>query len=132
MSFLLAGTEYGGWMINPDLVDRGSIVISAGVGEDISFDQYLINTKDCKIIGIDPTPKSHDFIKNYHNNLKNFEFIKKALAAENEEILKIFRNKNDNHVSESILDTHTSINYFDSYFSETISLKKIINSYDNI
>ena len=71
MEFNLIGTEYGGWLLNLDLVPRESTIISAGVGEDISFDTFLIDQKDCKVIGIDPTPKSHLFIENYEN-LHNF------------------------------------------------------------
>lgn len=131
MNFIRVGTEYGGWMINPDLIKEGTFVVSAGIGEDISFDQYLIDKKNCKIIGIDPTPKSHQYIENFVN-LKNFELIKKALSSEDEQILKMFKNKNPNHVSESIFDTHSSVNFFDSYYCETISLNKIFEQYKNI
>ena len=51
MSFKLIGTQYGGWALNQELVPEGSCVISAGVGEDISFDLFLIKNKNCRIIG---------------------------------------------------------------------------------
>jgi hypothetical protein len=38
MAIELLGTDYGGWLIDLDLIPRGSTIISAGVGEDISFD----------------------------------------------------------------------------------------------
>ena len=68
------GGDYGGWFISPDLVPQGSTVISAGIGEDITFDQHLINLKSCSIVGIDPTPKSHDFID--RQSVEGFHLIK--------------------------------------------------------
>ena len=38
------GTNYGGWYIPNDIkLDENSIIYSAGVGEDISFDLLLSN-----------------------------------------------------------------------------------------
>jgi len=45
-------------MIDPELVPIGGTVISAGVGEDISFDLELIRLRNCTVIGIDPTEKA--------------------------------------------------------------------------
>ena len=131
MAFNLIGTEYGGWMIDADVIPERSTIISAGVGEDISFDLFLMNEKKCKIVGIDPTPKSHSFIES-QQDLKNFQLIKKALHSKNNDLIKLYKNKNPNHVSESILPTHASVLGFDSYFSETISLEKIFEDFENI
>ena len=78
MSFELIGNKYGGRLINLDLVPQNSTIISAGVGNDISFDMKLINIKNCNVIGIDPTKKSRDFIK--RKKPTNFTFINKALS----------------------------------------------------
>ena len=131
MSFDLVGTEYGGWMLNLELVPRHSTVISAGVGEDISFDLHLIKDRSCKVIGIDPTPKSHRFIEN-QKDLTNFELVKMALYSNNGDMIKIYKTKRNDYVSESILPDHQSVNNFDSYFSETISLNKIFEEYEEI
>ena len=131
MAFDLAGTLYGGWMIDVDLIPRGSTIISAGVGEDISFDLFLINEKNCKIIGIDPTPKSHLFIE-HQKNLNNFDLIKKALHSYDDDVIKLYKNKNKDHVSESVLSTHHSVLDFDSYYTSTISLENLFESYKNI
>ena len=92
MSFELIGTEYGGWVINLELIPAESVVVSAGIGEDISFDLQLINSRNCKIIGIDPTPKSHRFIES-QNNLDNFELIKMALHSNSNTVVKIHKNR---------------------------------------
>jgi|TARA_R110002020_G_scaffold72542_5_gene186647 FkbM family methyltransferase len=131
MAFKLIGTEYGGWMINTDIVPDKSTIISAGVGEDISFDLFLMNEKKCKVVGIDPTPKSHSFIESQHG-LQNFQLIKKALHSNNDDLIKLYKNKNPNHVSESILPNHESVLGFDSYFSETINLQKVFEDFENI
>ena len=130
MSFKLYGTQYGGWGINLGLVPEKSTVVSAGIGEDISFDLELMTRRSCKIIGIDPTHKSHIFIEN--QNLNNFTLIKKALHHENDDIISIYRNKRSDHVSESILPDHHSVKGFDSYYTETISLEYLFERYKNV
>ena len=131
MSFKLIGTQYGGWALNQELVPEGSCVISAGVGEDISFDLFLIKNKNCRIIGVDPTPKSHRFVEN-QKNLENFILLKKALLHLDDDLIKIYKNKTPSHVSESILDTHASVLKFDSYYAETVNLGVLFNEYDNV
>lgn len=49
------GSDYGGWHIDIDRVPVNSNVISAGLGNDITFDTELIRLKKCFVIGIDPT-----------------------------------------------------------------------------
>ena len=39
------GTEYGGWLVDLDLIPERSTIVSAGIGEDISFDLELIRQK---------------------------------------------------------------------------------------
>ena len=114
MNFQLIGTEYGGWLLDLDWVPENSTIISAGVGEDISFDTYLINNKNCNIIGIDPTLKSHRFIES-QEDLQNFVLIKSALTATDNDVITLYKNKNDDHVSESILQNHRSLLPYDSY-----------------
>jgi FkbM family methyltransferase len=131
MRFNLYGTQYGGWMVDLELVPPDSTIISAGVGEDISFDLELIKLRKCQVVGVDPTPKSHVFIEQ-QENLTNFELIKSALHTKNGEVLRMYKNKRDDHVSESILPTHQSVKDFDSYYTETISLPILFEKYKNI
>ena len=57
--FKKIGTDYGGWFIPNDIeLNSGSIVYSAGGGEDISFDLQLSSNYNCYILLIDPTPRS--------------------------------------------------------------------------
>jgi hypothetical protein len=53
------GTNYGGWSLPTEAkLNPTSIIYSAGVGEDISFDLLLQETYDCTIILLDPTERA--------------------------------------------------------------------------
>src|SRR5215469_7175922 len=55
------GTTYGGWWVDTRNLSSSSNVVSAGIGEDISFDTGLINVIGCNIFALDPTPKAIDY-----------------------------------------------------------------------
>lgn len=52
------GSEYGGWSISPRGLGRDSVVYSAGIGTDISFDLALIEAYGVAVHAFDPTPGS--------------------------------------------------------------------------
>ena len=52
------GSEYGGHCVALGQLDQNSVVYSAGLGLDITFDEQLINKYGLEIHGFDPTPKS--------------------------------------------------------------------------
>ncbi len=54
------GTTYGGWFVAPGVLPRGQqpIVLSFGIGDDISFDIQMISQYDARVYAFDPTPKS--------------------------------------------------------------------------
>ena len=53
------GTSYGGWHLPRELpLDSTSFVVSAGVGEDISFDLALQARTGCQILLLDPTERA--------------------------------------------------------------------------
>lgn len=52
------GNNYGGFYLNPQLLNESSVVYSFGVGEDLSFDSSVIQRHSCKVYAFDPTPKS--------------------------------------------------------------------------
>lgn len=126
----MIGTDYGGWAVDLDLIPYGSTVIAAGVGEDISFDLGLIRLKGCNVIGIDPTEKAKRFVEKNPN--ENFVFIQKALCAESGRKIRIYKNSNPQWVSESITPTHNSVKTTDFYEADSISLKELLEKYNNI
>jgi len=128
MSLARLGSQYGGWVIDLDIIPEGSTVISAGVGEDISFDEDLIKRKQCNIIGIDPTHKSIDYIKK--RKVGNFSLIEKALWKNDDNILLHF-NSNPDHVSESVLaDHHSALSA--GHECQTITIPQLVEEYEDI
>ena len=67
--FAHLGTSYGGWTFvnHPSL--QGSVIISAGVGEDVSFDVAFARKFDARVILVDPTPRA---IAHYESLAKRF------------------------------------------------------------
>ncbi len=132
------GSEYGGW----NLVDQNNLrnctIISAGLGEDASFDIEFATKYNAKVIIVDPTPRA---IKHYYEIINslgnssgtkyveggkqpvnsydlsnvskdNLVLVKKALWNKSER-LKFFSPSNPEHVSYSI------INYQNKYKQNT-------------
>jgi FkbM family methyltransferase len=75
------GTDYGGWVVCPDLLNDKSIVYSFGIGEDISFDTGLIKQFGCSVFAFDPTPKSIQWIAE-NKPQSNFVFYDYGLSQE--------------------------------------------------
>ena len=59
------GSNYGGWTvaIKPLLEVENPVVLSFGLGDDISFDEAISRSYGCRIYGFDPTPESQKFIR---------------------------------------------------------------------
>ena len=57
------GSDYGGWSICPDGIGPESVVYSAGVGEDVSFDLELIGRYGVTVHAFDPTPRSLAWVR---------------------------------------------------------------------
>ena len=75
------GSDWGGWLIETSLVRDNSVVVSAGLAHDITFDVALMEMNDTiKVIGIDPTPSSRQSVENLSPEFKDrFIYIDKAL-----------------------------------------------------
>ena len=131
------GTKYGGWVLPEDCdLNENSIVYSAGVGEDISFDISIQSKYGCNIYLIDPTKKAikhFEECKEYFNNreveftggiqsdyyecissdnpnINKFTYIEKGLWNEESE-LKFYKQTNKNYVSQSLIDGMFSKDY---------------------
>jgi FkbM family methyltransferase len=82
------GTVYGGWWL-PDNLKLGpeSLVISAGVGEDISFDLAIQSKTGCRIELLDPTAravKHFDEIVNYYRGEKQISSLTGSIQKDYE------------------------------------------------
>jgi FkbM family methyltransferase len=56
------GTSYGGFYVHPDLLQPSNLVVSIGIGKDISFDLSLISKYQSQVFAFDPTPKSLEWL----------------------------------------------------------------------
>ena len=126
---MFLGTSYGGWYFIRPIKNKFLTVVSAGVGEDISFDIEFINAFNSKIILIDPTPRAILHVESVMGNLgtkksqeynlnsgkqpiesyelsnitkDNFVLIKKALYNKTGLTVKFYLPQNHKHVSHSI------------------------------
>ncbi len=70
------GSQYGGWDVAVDLIDKNSIIYSFGIGEDASFDIALIERFGVTVHAFDPTPQSIEWVKrqNYPINFLLHEY----------------------------------------------------------
>ena len=61
---MVAGKER--YVICPKFLSSRSIVYSAGIGDDISFDIELIKNFGCSVFGFDPSPSSIAWVEKYN------------------------------------------------------------------
>jgi FkbM family methyltransferase len=124
------GSEYGGWPVDLDSVPPRSTVISGGIGTDASFDKGIIKLKQCSVVGIDPTKKSHDYIE--QENINGLTLVKAALTGERKtKEIKIYKQKNPDYVSESILSSNENCSS-EYHLSNTVGIEEILSRYSDI
>ena len=118
------GNSYGGFYIAPQFLNEKSVILSFGIGEDISFDLEIINQHNCIVYGFDPTPKSVNWINNKKNKISNrFKFYEYGIA-EKTGFVDFFLPKNTNNVSGSF------VNQINVNKEETIEV--LMKSYSDI
>lgn len=71
----LGTKDYGGWTFLDTASLHKSIIISAGLGEDASFDVEFAKKYDAKVIIVDPTPRA---ISHFNQIISNLGSPKKA------------------------------------------------------
>ena len=71
------GSDYGGWNFIDKPYLKNTTIISAGCGEDVSFDIEFMNYYESNVIFIDPTPRSVDHLEKIKNvgNDKTLDYI---------------------------------------------------------
>jgi FkbM family methyltransferase len=155
ISFL--GSNYGGWSFLDNNYLNNKYIISAGLGEDASFDMELISKYNCKILVVDPTPraiKHYDEIINNQGKAKskpyaeggkqsihsydisrvnkdNFILINKALYDIDNKELKFFAPPNKKHVSYSLNNWQNNYKETEDYIKvKTITVKSILDKFN--
>ena len=77
----IATLECGGWRFTAQGIDQDSIVYSLGVGEDISFDLFIIDRFGAEVHAFDPTPSSIEMLSKI-SLPDRFHFHPWAITAE--------------------------------------------------
>jgi FkbM family methyltransferase len=70
------------WIINPEGLNKDSIIYSAGAGRDISFEQALVKRFGCKVYLYDPSPTARETMDAQKERLQGIIFQPTGLAAE--------------------------------------------------
>lgn len=72
-NLVFLGSDYGGWAFLDEGVLEGSTIVSAGLGEDASFDVEFARKYGARVLIVDPTPRA----------IQHFEHISARLGLKN-------------------------------------------------
>ena len=112
------GSDYGGWDIVDQEINKDSVVYSFGVGEDASFDLSIIDSYGLTVHAFDPTPKSIQWVKS--NQFPDNFVMHEYGIADFDGVVSFNPPENPDHVSHTILDRETT-----SDCSIEVEVKKI-------
>lgn len=113
-------TKFSNYFLNSKLLNNKNLsIISGGVGNDVSFEEALVNKYNIKnLILIDPTETSKKFLSK-----KKFTFENKALYINNNEKKIYYHNNNLNLSLDNLFNTTTYLKI------NCITLNKIMEKY---
>jgi FkbM family methyltransferase len=74
------------WHVAPANLGADSIVVSAGVGKDISFERELIDYTGCRVLLLDPSPTGIATMARPENHCSRIEFLPVGLAGSDGEL----------------------------------------------
>ena len=142
------GSEYGHWCFIDHKDLKNSLIISGGVGEDVSFDVDFASDYDATVVFYDPTPRAikhfelvstnfgkkstRDYVSGGNQPIESYDlskltsnnFVYKKFALWNENTkVKFFKPSNKNHVSHSINNIQRNYNEEDTNFIEVDAIK---------
>ena len=128
-SIVWIGNSYGGFFVDPNMLNSSSVVLSFGIGEDMSFDMELYSLGVRKIHLFDPTPKSIAFVKD-SNIPEDIKFFNYGILSD-DQYQKFYLPKNDNFVSASVIQ-HPNLkdNFVNVEFKKLATIMKELNIRD--
>jgi len=110
-NFVRLGSNYGGWWIPKDVLDdksKNRLMISAGLGFDVTFDQALLDA-GFEVIGLDPLEDSISYANHALQIYPKFTSINMGLWAKTG-TEKFFPPKNRTHDSWSATNIQNAAN----------------------
>lgn len=112
-SLVRLGSGYGGWWVPSMLLRPGTTVISAGVGEDTTFDEALLD-RGCSVWALDPTPRAREHVQARSDAGalgEGFRFIPVGLWHR-DEVLRFYAPADPTHVSHSVVNAQGTSTWF--------------------
>lgn len=96
------GSTYGGYDVCREHLGPDSLIYSAGIGEDVSFDLDAITRFGAQVYAFDPTPRTIDWLKT-QNLPTNFHFYPEGLAG-HDGVAAFTPPANPDYISHTLLD----------------------------
>lgn len=112
-SLVRLGSEYGGWWVPSTVLRPGTTVISAGVGEDTTFDEALLD-HGCSVWALDPTPRAQEHVRARSATGafgEGFHFLPVGLWHR-DEVLRFYAPADPAHVSHSVVNAQGTSTWF--------------------
>ena len=106
------GSDYGGWWVPEGVLGPQSICYCGGVGTDITFDMGLIERYGCRVWGIDPTPRSVEWIAQQTLDHR-FAMVSLGLAGA-PGTARFYAPSDPEHVSHSLKNLQQTQDYFEA------------------
>lgn len=107
------GSGYGGWWVPTSVLAPGTTVVSAGIGEDTTFDEELL-AHGCEIWAVDPTPRAERHVQSRAGVLGGrFHFLPVGLWR-SDETLRFYAPADPSHVSHSVLNVQQTDTWFEA------------------
>lgn len=139
------GSDYGGWVIPKNYLNKESICYCVGAGMDITFDLGLTQNYDCKVYILDPTPGAlshyNELVENTKNgtstytntNVEKYNIDVKDLDHlhyfdvglwDEDTTIKFFVPENKEHISHSALNLQGTNDFFEAKVKKLSSFMK--------
>ncbi len=109
------GSAYGGWWVPESVIAEGRRVVSAGVGEDTTFDEMLVAR--LRVWALDPTPRAAEHVRDRRRDgplaSTNFRFLPIGLWWQNE-TMRFYEPQDPSHVSHSLVNIQRTDRWFEA------------------
>jgi FkbM family methyltransferase len=108
-SLVRLGTSYGGWWVpnfSPETLPTGSILVSAGLGGDVSFDNEMLS-RGFICIGLDPLKEAVEYSKSELANYSQFFPINCGLS-DVQGLINFYAPRISEHDSWSVNNMHNT------------------------
>lgn len=117
-----SGNTFSSWTVCPDGLSNESLVLSFGVGKDISWETAIVRKYGCRILLFDPTPASIEWISRQElpPNMIFFSFG----ISDHDGTEKFYLPGDANYISASVISGASSSRFFEA---EVHTLNRILD-----